>query len=72
MKLLGSTENKKTKYKNNENAPQLETTEVVLVHCNIVDTDYPQDSSVLYAFVPNTSFGVLFETFLFETSFRKH
>ena len=39
MKLLGSTENKKTKYKNNENAPQLETTEVVLVHCNIVDND---------------------------------
>ena len=72
MKLLGSTENKKTKYKNNENAPQLETTEVVLVHCNIVDNDYPQDSSILYAFVPSTSFGVLFETFLFETSFRKH
>ena len=44
MKLLGSTENKITKDKNGENVPHLEITEVVLVHCNIVDNDYQQDS----------------------------
>ena len=32
MKLLGSTKNKITKDKNGENVPQLEITEVVLVH----------------------------------------
>ena len=42
MKLLGSTENKITKDKNGENVPHL--TEVVLVHCNIVNNDYQQDS----------------------------
>ena len=40
MKLLGSTKNKKTKNKNAENVPHLESTEVVLVDCNIVNNDY--------------------------------
>ena len=40
MKLLGSTKNKITKDKNGENVPHLEITEVVLVHCNIVNNDY--------------------------------
>ena len=61
MKLLGSTENKKTKDKNHENVPHLEITEVVLVHCNIVNNDYQQDSKVLYTFVPNKPFGSLLE-----------
>ena len=39
MKLLGSTENKATKDKNGENVPHLEITEVVLVHCDIVNND---------------------------------
>ena len=43
MKLLGSTENKITNDKNGENVPHLEITEVVLVHCNIVNNDYQQD-----------------------------
>ena len=59
MKLLGSTENKTTKYKKGENVPHLEITEVVLVHCDIVNNDYQQDSRVLYTFVPNKSFGSL-------------
>ena len=62
MKLLGSTENKTTKNKNGENVPHLEITEVVLVHCNIVNNDYQQDSRVLYTFVPNKPFGSLLET----------
>ena len=56
MKLLGSTKNK-----NGENVPHLEITEVVLVHCNIVNNDYQQDSRVLYTFVPNKSFGSLLD-----------
>ena len=44
MKLLGSNKNKITKDKNGENVPHLEITEVVLVHCNIVNNDYQQDS----------------------------
>ena len=61
MKLLGSIENKITKDKNGENVPHLEITEIVLVHCNIVNNDYQQDSRVLYTFVPNKPFGSLLE-----------
>ena len=61
MKLLESTENKMTKNKNIGNAPHLEIIEIVLVYCNIVSNDYQQDSRVLYAFVPNKSFGSLLE-----------
>ena len=40
---------------------QLNTSEVVLVHCNIVNNDYQQDTRVLYTFVPNKLFGSLLE-----------
>ena len=62
MKLLGSTKNEITKDKNGENVPHLEVTEVVLVHCNVVNNDYQQDSRVLYIFVQNKPFGSLLET----------
>ena len=61
MKLLGSTKNKITEDKNGENIPHLEITEAVLVHCNIVDNDYEQDSRVLYTFAPSNPFGSLLE-----------
>ena len=61
MRLLGSTKNKITKDKNEENVPHLEITEVVLVHCNRVNNDYRQDSRVLYTCVPNKSFGSLLD-----------
>ena len=61
MKLLGSTENKITKDKNGENVLHLEITEVVLVHWNIANHDYQQDSRVLYTFVLNKPFGSLYE-----------
>ena len=53
MKLLGSTKIKITKDENGENVSNLEITEVVLVHSNIVNSDYLQDSRALYKFVPN-------------------
>ena len=61
MKLLGSTKNKITKDKYGENVPHLEITEVVLVHCNMVNNDYQHDSRVPYTFVPNKSFGSLLD-----------
>ena len=69
MKLLGSTENKITKDKNGENVPHLEITEVALVHCNIVNNGYQQDSRVLYMFVPNKPFGSLLEISLTNHTF---
>ena len=58
---LGNTENKIVKDKNGENVRHFEIAEVVLVHCNIVNNDYQQDSKVLYTFVPNKPFGSLLE-----------
>ena len=48
MKFLGSSKKKIIKDKNGENVPNLEVSEVVLVHCNIVNNSYQQDSRVLY------------------------
>ena len=59
MKLLGSTESKITKDKNGENVPHLEVVELVLVHCNLVNNDFQQNSRILYTFVPNKPFGSL-------------
>ena len=61
IKLLGSTESKLTKDKNGENVPHLEVVELVLVYCNLVNNDYQQDSRILYAFVPNKTFGSLLQ-----------
>ena len=73
MKLLGKTKNKKTKDENAEHVPYLETTEVILVQCNIVNNSYKQDSRVFYTFVPNKSFGQLIDispkNFIFFKSF---
>ena len=59
MKLLGKAKSKITKDKNGEKVPYLEITEVALIHCNVVNNSYQQNSSVLYTSVPNKSFGQL-------------
>ena len=59
MNLPGSTKSKIRVDENGENVPYLEITEVVLVHCNIVNNTYQENSRVLYTFVPNRSFGQL-------------
>ena len=61
MKLLGSTESKITEDNNDENMYHLEIIELVLIHCNLVNNDYQQDSRILYTFVPNKAFGSLLE-----------
>ena len=61
MKLLGSTESKITREKNGKNVPHLEVVELVLIHCNIVDNSYQENSRILCTFVPNKPFGSLLE-----------
>ena len=61
MKLLGSDKNKITKDKNGENVPNLEITEVILVHSNTVNNNYQRDPRILYRFFPNKSFGQLLD-----------
>ena len=61
VKLLGITVSKINKDKNGENVPNLEVAEVVLVHCNLVNNDYQQESRILYTFVANKTFGSLLE-----------
>ena len=60
-KLLRSNKSKITKDKSSENVPNLEIIEVVLVHYNIVNNGYQQDSRVLYTFIPNKSFAQLLD-----------
>ena len=57
VKLLGSTQSKMIKDKKCENVSHLEITEVVLIHCNIVNNGYQRDSRVLITFIPNKLFG---------------
>ena len=59
MQLLGSTKKVIDKNENGELAPKLETVEVVLVHCNLVNNNYQQASKALFTFVPNKQFGKL-------------
>ena len=59
MKLFESTKSKITKNKNGENVPNLEITKVLLIHCNIVNNNYQQNSRFLYTFVPNKLFDQL-------------
>ena len=44
---------------------------VVLIHCNIVNNNYQQDSRVFYTFVPNKSFGQLLDIFPKNSIFLK-
>ena len=59
MKLLGSTKKDVDKDKDGEDVPKLESAEVVLVYCNLVNNSYEPASKVLFTFVPNKQFGQL-------------
>ena len=62
MQLLGSSKKDIDQNKDGEIVPKLETVEVVLVHCNLVNNNYQQASKVLFTFVPNKQFGQLITT----------
>ena len=57
--LLGSTSNVIDQDKDSEQVPKLESAEVVLVHCNLVNNSYQQSLRVLFTFVPNKQYGQL-------------
>ena len=57
MKLLGSIKKDVDQDKDIENVPKLESVEVVLVHCNLVNSNYQQASKVSFTFVSNKQFG---------------
>ena len=59
MRLLGSTKTDVDQNKDGEDVSKLESVEVDLVHCNLVNNNYQQASRVLFAFVPNKQFGQL-------------
>ena len=59
MKLLGSTKKDVDKDKDGEDVPKLESVEVVLVHCNLVNNNYQQALKVLFTCVPNKQFWQL-------------
>ena len=50
MQLLGSSKKVVENNKDGEIVPRLETVEVFLVHCNLVNNSYQQTSKVLFTF----------------------
>ena len=72
MKLFGRTKSKVTKDENDENVSHLEITDIVLTHCNIVNSNYQQN--LLYSFTLNKSFGQLLDispkSFIFLETFN--
>ena len=59
MKLLGITKDDVGKKKDGEYVPKLESLEVALIHCNLVNNRYYQASKMLFTFVPNKQFAQL-------------
>ena len=59
MRLLGSSSDTIDGDKNSELVPKLESVDLVLVHCNLVNNSYQQASKVLFTFVPNKKYGQL-------------
>ena len=59
MRLLGSSADTIDGDKNSELVPKLESVDLVLVHCNLVNNSYQQASKVLFTFVPNKKYGQL-------------
>ena len=57
MKLLGSAKKGVDQDKDGEDVPKLESVEVVLVHCKLVNKSCQQACKLLFTFVPNKQFG---------------
>ena len=58
-KIIGKYKKYVGQDEDGEDVPKLESDEVVLVHCNLVNNDYQQACKVLFTFVPNKQFGQL-------------
>ena len=51
MQFLGSSKKDIDQGKDGEDIPKLESFEVVLIHCNLVNNNYQQASKLLFTFV---------------------
>ena len=60
MNLLDSNKSKIKKDKSDKNCAYLEIAEIVLIHVNVANNSYQQNSKV-YIFVSNKSFGQLLD-----------
>ena len=61
MKLSGSTRKDVDQDEDGEDVPKLESVEIVLVHCNLVNNNYEQVYKVLFTFASNKQFGELID-----------
>ena len=61
VKLFGKTKSKITKNENADNVPNLENTEIILVHCNVANNNYQQNSRGLHTCAPHKSFDQLLD-----------
>ena len=59
MKLFGSLADTIDGDKNGELVSKLESVDLVLLNCNLVNNSYQQTSKVLFTFVPNKKYGQL-------------
>ena len=71
MELLRIIDSKVTKNKNYENVPHMEINKAALVHCDIANSDYEQDSKVLYTFVSNKPFDQVLDISTKDFMFSK-
>ena len=55
MRLFGITKNDADQDEDGEEMLKLESAEVILVHCNLVNNNYQQTSKVLFTFVPKNN-----------------
>ena len=55
MRLFGITKNDADQDEDGEEMLKLESAEVILVHCNLVNNNYQQTSKVLFSFVPKNN-----------------
>ena len=62
MKLLGSSKSAIDSDNNSELVPKLESLDLVLMHCNLVNNTYQKASRVLFTFVPDKSYGQIMAT----------
>ena len=59
IKLLGSSADTIDGEKNSELVPKLESVDLGLVYCHVVNNSYQQASKALLTFVPNKKYGQL-------------
>ena len=59
MKVLGSAKKDVDQDEDGENVPKLESIEVVLVHCNLVNNNYQQASKLVFTFTSDKQFRQL-------------